>query len=62
VVKAGELLARRGVVVPGRTLHRYALEVLEHGRGGRGKVTVRVADREPGAKCQVDFRKDGPAG
>ncbi len=59
VVKAGELLARRGVVVPQRTLHRYALEVLEHGRGGRGKVTVRVADCEPGAECQVDFGRMG---
>ena len=28
VVKIGELLARRGVLVPERTLHRYALEVL----------------------------------
>jgi hypothetical protein len=27
VVKAGELLAREGVVVPERTLHRYALQV-----------------------------------
>jgi hypothetical protein len=58
VVKAGELLARRGVVVPERTLHRYALEVLGHGRGA-GKVTVRVADGEPGAECQVDFGKMG---
>ena len=40
VVKAGELLARRGVVVPQRTLHRYALEVLEHGRAGQRGVTV----------------------
>ncbi|MGH3402714.1 MAG: hypothetical protein ACRDRJ_09440 [Streptosporangiaceae bacterium] len=67
VVKAGELLARRGVAVPERTLHRYALEVLGHGRGGRGKTTVRVADGEPGAECQVDFGKmgllpDGEAG
>ena len=28
VVRVHELLARRGVVVPERTLHRYALEVL----------------------------------
>jgi hypothetical protein len=48
VVKAGELLARRGVVVPQRTLHRYALEVLEHSRPGRRGGTVRVADCEPG--------------
>jgi hypothetical protein len=58
VVKAGELLARRGVVVPERTLHRYALEVLEHGRGS-ARSTVRVADGEPGAECQVDFGKMG---
>jgi hypothetical protein len=59
VVKAGELLARRGVVVPQRTLHRYALEVLGHGRAARRGVTVRVADGEPGAECQVDFGKMG---
>jgi transposase len=58
VVKAGELLAREGVVVPERTLHRYALEVLGHGRASR-KATVRVADCEPGAECQVDFGKMG---
>jgi transposase len=57
VVKAGELLAREGVVVPERTLHRYALEVLGHGRGR--KATVRVADCEPGAECQADFGKMG---
>jgi hypothetical protein len=55
VAKAGELLARRGVVVPERTPHRYALEVLEHSQAGRRGVTVRVADGEPGAECQVDF-------
>ena len=59
VVKAGELLARRGVVVPQRTLHRYALEVLEHGRAGQRGVTVRVADCEPGTECQVDFGRMG---
>jgi len=48
VVRAGELLAREGVVVPQRTLHRYALEVLRHGRASRA-ATVRVADCEPGA-------------
>jgi hypothetical protein len=59
VVKAGELLARRGVVVPERTLHRYALEVLGYGRSARSRTTVRVADCEPGAECQVDFGKMG---
>ena len=57
-VKAGELLARRGTVVPERTLHRYALEVLGVGRSARG-TTVRVADGEPGAELQVDFGKMG---
>ena len=59
MVRAGELLARRGVVVPERTLHRYALEVLGHGRSARSRTTVRVADCEPGAECQVDFGKMG---
>jgi transposase len=52
VVKIGILLERRGVVVPYRTLHRFAVE-----RCGFGKTaaTVRVADGEPGAECQLDF-------
>jgi transposase len=58
VVKAGELLARRGTVVPERTLHRYALDVLGVGRSARG-TTVRVADGDPGAELQVDFGKMG---
>jgi len=58
VVRAGELLAREGVVVPQRTLHRYALDVLGHGRASRA-ATVRVADCEPGAECQVDFGRMG---
>jgi hypothetical protein len=57
VVRAGELLAREGVIVPERTLHRYALEVLGHGRGRR--ATVPVADCEPGTECQADFAKMG---
>ena len=58
VRKTHELLARRGVVVPERTLHRYALEVLGHGRSARS-TTVRVADGEPGVECQVDFGRMG---
>ena len=52
VVKIGVLLERRGVVVPYRTLHRFCVE-----RCGFGKTaaTVRVADGEPGAECQIDF-------
>jgi hypothetical protein len=57
-VKAGELLARSGVVVPERTVHRYALEVLGVGRSARG-TTVRVADGQPGVELQVDFGKMG---
>jgi Mu transposase-like protein/integrase-like protein len=58
VVKARELLARRGVSVPERTLHRYALEVLGVGRSAR-TTTVRVADGEPGGELQVDFGRMG---
>jgi len=57
-VRAGELLVRRGVVVPERTMQRYALEVLGVGRSARG-TTVRVADGEPGVELQVDFGKMG---
>jgi transposase len=58
VVKAHDLLVRKGIVVAQRTLHRYALEVLGVGRSARS-VTVRVADCEPGAECQIDFGKMG---
>src|SRR5690606_23502567 len=58
VVKVHELLGRQGVVVPERTLHRYALEELGVGRSVRGS-TVRVADGEPGDELQVDFGKLG---
>ncbi len=51
--KVQELLQRRaGVVVPYRTLHRYA--VRELGFGGR-RVTVRVAEGKPGEELQLDF-------
>lgn len=58
VVKVGELLERNGVVVPERTLHRYALEELGIGRSARAS-TVRVADGEAGDELQVDFGKLG---
>ncbi len=57
-VKATELLARKGVVVPERTLQRYALKVLGVGRSARA-TTLRVADGEPGSELQVDFGKMG---
>ncbi len=58
VVKVGELLVRRGIVVPERTLHRYALEVCDVGPGRRGD-TVRVNDGKPGDELQLE---DGEAG
>lgn len=56
-VKVQMLLARQGVVVPRRTVQRYAAEVCGHRRGR--EVTVRVADGEPGGECQVDFGRMG---
>ncbi|MGH9090334.1 MAG: IS21 family transposase [Acidimicrobiales bacterium] len=56
VVKIGILLERRGVVVPHRTLARFAVE-----RCGAGKrtTTVRVDDPPPGTELQVDFGRLG---
>jgi transposase len=56
-VKIAELLERRGVIVPVRTVQRYVLEVCGRHRG-RGP-TVRVADGEPGDELQVDFGRLG---
>ena len=56
-VKVQRLLARRGVVVPRRTVQRYAAEVC--GAGRKATSTVRVADGEPGDECQVDFGRLG---
>lgn len=56
VVKIGDLLARDGVVVPQRTLHRYCVDRTEY-RGQTG--TVPVADGEPGVECQIDFGRMG---
>jgi len=52
VAKIGMLLERRGAVVPYRTLHRFCVERCGFGRTA---ATVRVADGEPGAECQLDF-------
>lgn len=56
VVKVHELLARRGVSVPERTLHRYAREVCGVGRRSR---TLRLADGAPGDELQIDFGRLG---
>jgi site-specific recombinase XerD/transposase len=53
VVKIGVLLERQGVAVPYRTLHRFCAERCGYGRAA--VTTVRVADGEPGAECQLDF-------
>jgi transposase len=57
LVKTHELLERKGVVVPYRTLHRYAVEVCDFGT--KNQTTVRVNDGEPGGELQVDFGKMG---
>jgi transposase len=49
-------LTRRGVVVPYRTLHRFAVERCGF---GRRQPTVRVADGKPGEECQIDFARMG---
>jgi hypothetical protein len=49
-------ITRRGVNVPYRTLHRFAVE---HCGFGRRQPTLRVADGEPGVECQVDFGRLG---
>lgn len=56
LTKVHQLLERRGVKVPYRTLHRYASVELGFGRRGS---TVRVADCEPGQELQVDFGRLG---
>jgi transposase len=57
VAKVRDLLGRQGVVVPARTLERFAAELCGP-RRGRG-TTVRVADGEPGGELQVDFGRMG---
>lgn len=59
VVKIGILLGRRGVVVPHRTLARFAVERCG---AGRHSATVRVDDPPPGIELQVDFGRLGLVG
>ncbi|MGI9015637.1 MAG: IS21 family transposase, partial [Euzebya sp.] len=56
VAKIETLLARRGTTVPYRTLHRYCVQELGF---GAGRVTVPVADGEPGKELQIDFGRLG---
>jgi transposase len=53
--KMVELLARRGVVVPERTLNRYLAVMFAK----PVRSTVRVAEGEPGSELQVDFGELG---
>ena len=53
--KMCELLARRGVFVPERTLNRY----VDAKFPTSPRSTVRVVDGDPGAECQVDFGELG---
>jgi len=54
VVKIGDLLARQGVMVPQRTLHRYCVAHTGY-RGRRQAGTVPVADGEPGVAAPELF-------
>jgi hypothetical protein len=56
VTKIGILLERNGVVVPPRTLARFAVDRCG---AGRRTVTVRVDDPPPGTELQVDFGRLG---
>jgi transposase len=56
LTKVHVLLERRGVRVPYRTLHRYAVAELGF---GRRRATVPVADGDPGVEVQVDFGRLG---
>ncbi len=49
-------LERQGVVVPYRTLHRFACEQCDF---GAKRITLRVADGKPGVECQIDFGRLG---
>jgi len=55
VAKIGDLLVRRGVQVPDRTLQRFCAEKFTKPRNN----TVRVADGEPGQELQTDFGRMG---
>jgi transposase len=56
VTKIHDLLERKGVSVPYRTLHRYCTEELGYFKGA---TTVRLADGEPGKELQADFARMG---
>jgi transposase len=55
--KVRALLVRRGVVVPYSSLHRFAVSYC--GFRERQRLTVRVAEVEPGELAEVDFGRLG---
>ena len=55
VAKVGDLLIRRGVEVPERTLQRFCAEKFTRPKNN----TVRVVDPEPGREVQTDFGRMG---
>jgi transposase len=55
LVKMHELLERSGMAVPYRTLARFAAEECGYSSSSRQRVTVPVADGEPGGEVQIDF-------
>lgn len=59
VVKIHELLTRSGVVVPYRTLHRFAASECCFQTRRSARATVRVNDGQPGHECQIDFAQLG---
>ena len=56
VTKIHDLLKRRGVEAPYRTLHRFCAEELGY---RRQPPTVPVVDGEPGQELQIDFGRMG---
>lgn len=56
VAKIGDLLGRRGVTVPERTLQRYCAQCCGT---SKAKDTVRVTDGAPGVELQADFGRMG---
>ena len=62
VVKVHDLLCRRGILVPQRTLHRYALEVCHVGRAGHdGARRRRGAGRRTADRLRQARLGAGPA-
>ena len=55
--KVHDLLGRQGIAVPYSSLHRFAIK--HCGFQERRRITVRVADVEPGELAEVDFGRLG---